>query len=186
MGKIVRSLLSFAREGGAEVGPVNMAEIIQDTLALTNAQLRKEGIQVLVDVKRELPSISANRQRIQQVLLNILANSRYALNRKYHGFHPDKIIEIRVEEMSQEGESFLRTTIHDRGTGIPRQIRQEIFTPFFTTKPVEEGTGLGLSICYGIVKEHRGSIRVESVEGHFTTMMVDLPVAASVWEHATA
>lgn len=184
--RIVKSLLSFARESTAEVAPVEMGEIIEETLALTAAQLRKEGIRVLVEVEKGLPPIMANRPRIQQVLLNIVTNSRYALNKKYHGFHKDKVIEIRAEEVKQEGESFLRTTIYDRGTGIPREVQSDVFNPFFSTKPVDEGTGLGLSISYGIVKDHRGSIQVESAEGQYTKMMVDLPVATHLREHATA
>jgi two-component system, cell cycle sensor histidine kinase and response regulator CckA len=184
--KIVKSLLSFARESSTEVGSVDIGPIIEDTLALTTAQFRKEGIQVLVDVRKGLPPITANRQRIQQVVLNILANSRYALNKKYGGFDKHKLIEIRAELIGSNGARMLRTTFYDRGTGIPRELQSEIFNPFFSTKPVKEGTGLGLSISYGIVKDHQGSIQVESVEGEYTKMMVDLPVATPSREHSTA
>jgi two-component system, cell cycle sensor histidine kinase and response regulator CckA len=184
--KIVKSLLSFARASGTEVGPVDIGPIIEDTLALTTAQFRKEGIQVLVDVRKGLPPIMANRQRIQQVVLNVVANCRYALNKKYGEFDKNKLIEIRAELIGSDGARMLRTTFHDRGTGIPWELQSEIFNPFFSTKPINEGTGLGLSISYGIVKDHQGNIQVESVEGEYTKMMVDLPVATHIREHATA
>ena len=106
--------------------------------------------------------------------MNILLNARYGLNKKYPGPHENKILEIYAEEVHVAGKPFARIIFKDYGNGISGDIIDKVMNPFFTTKPVGEGTGLGLSICYGIVKEHKGNLLINSVAGEFTEVIIEL------------
>jgi C4-dicarboxylate-specific signal transduction histidine kinase len=174
---IVSGLLSFARVRKEEKERVFVEEILGEALSLTESQMGKEGIRVLTSLPSVLPQIVANPQQIMQVFLNILSNARYALNEKYPGSHEDKILEILAEPAEGEGGPCVRMTFRDLGTGIPANLMDKVVAPFFTTKPGGKGTGLGLSICSGIVSDHGGNLSLESVEGEFTKVSVDLPAA---------
>jgi signal transduction histidine kinase len=173
---IVSGLLSFARVRKEEKEPAFVGNILDEALSLTQSQMGKEGIRVLTTVPSILPQIVANPQQIMQVFLNIISNTRFALNQKYPGRHEDKILEIRAEPAEGDGGPRVRITFRDRGTGIPANLMDKVIAPFFTTKPGGKGTGLGLSICAGIVSDHGGKLALESVEGEFTEVTVDLPV----------
>ena len=173
---IVRSLLSFARERKEEKAPVSISKILHEAITLTEAQIRKDGVKLNIHFPQDLPEITANQQQIQQVFLNLISNARYALNKKYPGAHEDKFLQIAGEKIVNDDSSYIRVTFHDQGTGIPDDILDKVMNPFFSTKPSGEGTGLGLSISHGIVKNHGGRIMIESSEGRFTTVMVDLPL----------
>jgi PAS domain S-box-containing protein len=174
---IVRSLLSFARERKEEKSESDVVKILRDTLALTDAQIRKEGIDLRLDIPARLAAIVANPQQIQQVFLNIVNNARYALNRKYSGQHPEKRLVIFCETISVDDEPYVRIVFYDQGIGISADIINKVFDPFFTTKPSGQGTGLGLSISHGIIKDHRGRMDLESAEGEFSRIIIDLPAA---------
>ncbi len=120
--------------------------------------------------------IVADFRQLQQVLLNLISNSRYALNARYPGFDAGKVIEISCLE-KKEGDHpvVYRITVKDYGTGLPQSILERLFEPFFTTKPPGEGTGLGISISYGIIKDHGGDLRVNSILDKYTEMIIELP-----------
>jgi len=172
---LVTNLLSFARDSKNEKSTCDINHIMLSTLALTEAQLRHDGILLKVDVPAGLPQVRGNLQQIEQVFLNVISNSRYALNRKFHGNHPEKELEIRAESLNINGLSGVRVSFHDRGTGIPAGIIDKITDPFFSTKPANVSTGLGLSISHGIITDHGGSIAFESIEGEYTKVVIDLP-----------
>jgi PAS domain S-box-containing protein len=173
---IVRSLLSFARGGKEKKRSVHINEILSDSLTLTEAQIRKSGIKLEMNIPPGLPPIIAQPQHIEQVFLNLINNACYALNRKYPEANNDKILEILAEQLSVDNTLHVRVIFNDHGTGIPAEIKDRIMDPFFTTKPGSEGTGLGLSISHGIINEHYGRIKIDSVEGKFTEVVIDLPV----------
>ena len=173
---IVKNLLSFARDQRMEHSLALPKDILADSLGLVEKQILKDGINLKVDVPDTLPKIRARSQQIQQVFLNILSNARYVLNEKFVGSHKDKILKIRGEAAKVDEQDIVRLTFYDSGTGIPRHILDKVCDPFFTTKPKGEGTGLGLSISYGIVKDHGGRLWLQSVEGEYTRVIVDLPV----------
>lgn len=173
---IVRSLLSFARERKEGKAPVSVTKILHEAITLTEAQIRKDGTNLKIHLPPDLPEIIASQQQIEQVFLNLISNARYALNKKYPGMHEDKHLEISGEKIVSDGSSYVRVTFHDKGTGMPGEILGKVMNPFFSTKPSGEGTGLGLSISHGIVRDHGGRILIESLEGRFTTVMVDLPL----------
>ncbi len=173
--RIVRGLLSFARQHYDEKSTVSLNEILDDTVMLTEAQLRNDGINVQIHVPENLGDIIASPSQIQQVFLNIISNARYALNLKFSGEHAEKVLSISCEDIIAEGSAYVRTIFYDRGTGIPDGVREKVLSPFFSTKPSGHGTGLGLSISHGIIKDHGGRIMIESEEGSYTRVIVDLP-----------
>lgn len=174
--RIVAGLLSFGRESKNEKKSFKVKDIIHDTLTLSTAQLKKDNIRVTLDLAESVPEIMVNAQQLQQVFINLISNSRYALNLKYSETHEDKKIEIECDACTINNSPFVRTIFTDYGPGIPEEIMDKVKKPFFTTKPSGQGTGLGLSISSGIIEEHGGLFSVESKEGEFTKVIIDLPV----------
>jgi two-component system, NtrC family, sensor kinase len=172
---IVKSLLSFAREGKEVREYIGIHEILTDTLALSAAQLRKDGIRLELDVSTELPRIFAHFQQIQQVFLNLINNARYALNQKFVNGNENKVLTISAAAVSRNNARVVKVTFMDQGTGIPADIIDKVFNPFFSTKPRGVGTGLGLSISHGIATDHGGEITIDSSAGNYTKIDVILP-----------
>ncbi len=173
---IVRNLLAFARQKEDLEDEIRIKDVIEDSLALLRYQLQKDGIHLIMDLNPDLPRIKCNPQQLQQVFINLLSNARYALNERYPTGSPDKRLEIRNFMISKNGKKYLRTTITDFGIGISQEDLGQIFDPLFTTKPPGKGTGLGLSISQGIISDHHGYLRIESVPGEQTVAIIDLPV----------
>jgi len=174
---IVKSLLSFARKRTEEKSVYTIPGILRDALLLTEAQILKESIKLKINMPEDLPEIVANSQQIQQVFLNVINNARYALNQKYQEQNEDKILEISGLETVIDGQQHARIIFHDKGSGIPADILDKVINPFFSTKPSGKGTGLGLSITHGIISDHDGNLKIESTEGEFTKIIIDLPAA---------
>jgi len=173
---IVKSLLSFARIRKEEKCLMPLHEIFSDTLSLTSAQIRKDGIHLTVDIPSKPIKIPVHPQQIQQVFLNLISNSRFALNQKYPGTHENKILEIKCDLIRIEGQRYVRIVFLDNGTGISANVIDKVVNPFFSTKPNRMGTGLGLSISHGIISEHGGKLLINSVEGDFTIITINLPM----------
>ena len=164
---IVQNLLSFARQRKPERHQVQVNQVIEETLALREYDLRANRIQVHRQLDPALPEISGDFHQLQQVILNILNNAVDAvLDAKRGG-------EIRLTTRVEKDN--LRIEITDNGPGVTNLHR--VFDPFYTTKPVGKGTGLGLSICYGIVKEHGGEIQAQNASPSGATFSVTLPLA---------
>ncbi len=175
---IVRSLLSFARdEEEKERHLVALDDIVRETLTLTEIQLKKDGILLDFQVQEDLPVIEGHFQQLQQVILNILNNARYALNQKFVGRHPGKRLCLTLEKRTLKDRSWLAFECVDFGTGIPEEILAKVKNPFFSTKPAGSGTGLGLTISHGIVTDHGGKLRLESSLGDYTKVTLLLPAA---------
>ncbi|WP_434384287.1 sensor histidine kinase [Melittangium boletus] len=112
-----------------------------------------------------------------RVLINVVDNALYAMAARHRADEPGYRPELTVRTQRVDGHVLVR--IRDNGTGIPADIVERIFNPFFTTKSPGEGTGLGLSISYDIVKRHQGELRVTSVPGQFTEFVIALPVPSA-------
>lgn len=173
---ITRNLLSFAREDGGELEPVDPVEIVKESLALVKHRLQRDGINLVTTLPPNTSLIIADFRKLQQVILNLVSNSRYALNARYPGFDTRKIIEITCGKEKDEDPPIYRIVVKDYGTGLPQSVLERLFEPFFSTKPPGEGTGLGLSISYGIIKDHGGNLRVNSILENYTEMIIELPL----------
>jgi signal transduction histidine kinase len=171
---IVKGLLSFARQDKQGHSAARMQDIVDGVLAITKATLRKDKIEIQLEIAPNLPQVSCRSQQIQQVILNLLTNARDALNQRHKGSAEEKVIKISIYQYENDGIAWVRTTIKDNGIGIPKDAMDKIFDPFFTTKPRDKGTGLGLSVSYGIVQEHRGKLTAESKPGKYTRFHLDL------------
>ena len=164
--EIVNSLLNFSRTSTTEFIEVDVGKAIQETLNLVEHQLRKSAIEVKFDLPSALPPVRGNPGKLQQVFLNLFLNARDAME-------AGGMLSIRVR--TEEG--FARIDVADNGQGIQPEHLARIYDPFFTTKAARKGTGLGLSVTYGIVREHGGTIEVESRWGAGSRFRVELPLA---------
>ena len=165
---VIRDLLLFSRKTGPTQTLVDINEMVELTLRLRGYGLRSAGIDVRVELDPTVPRVAGDSQRLQQVLLNLIINAEYALQRA-----DVKRLVVRSER-TRDGVALL---VQDSGPGIDEETRQRMFEPFFTTKPAGEGTGLGLSVSYGIVRAHGGFISVESAAELGTRFRVELPQA---------
>lgn len=180
--KTVKSLLSFAQNRGEAKRQIRLEEIVAACLDLSNSQLRKEGIQVELDLPADLPPVLVENQPIQQVLLNLISNARYALNEKYPPHHPSKLLIFKGRRHRTAAGEMIRLEVTDLGTGIPRHLIGRVMDHYFTTKPPDRGNGLGLSMSREVMSKQGGELHISSVEGESTTVTLDLPVATKKGE----
>jgi signal transduction histidine kinase len=165
-GDIVSGLLSFSRESPLEYKRINLNEILQSVIALTDHKLELQGIKLTQHLCNDPLWIRGDERRLEQCLLNVVFNAMEAM--------PEGG-ELKVMSGVDAAQKKVRIEIQDTGSGIQAQDLNHIFDPFFTTKEAGRGTGLGLSIAYGIVKNHGGKIRAESQVGKGSTFWVTFP-----------
>jgi signal transduction histidine kinase len=164
---IVENLRDFARLDEAEYKDVDLNAALRSTLETLRHELNQKGIGVQTGFQ-ELPIVACHPGKINQVFLNILLNAIQTSGREGR-------IEVRT---SRDGEDVVLVEIEDHGGGISPEHLPHIFEPFFTTKPVGGGIGLGLSVSYGIVRDHGGSLEVESAVGRGSLFRIRLPLRA--------
>lgn len=173
--QIINHVRIFSRDQDSEMlETVDLNEVIYDALSMVSKQYNNHNIKIKLKLSDSKCFTIGNKYRIEQVILNLLSNAKYAVEERQKLSKNDvytKIITIK----SFEENGHVVFEIEDNGTGIPKKNIDNIFDPFFTTKDVESGTGLGLSITYGIIKEMKGEISVESKSNEFTRMKVALP-----------
>lgn len=172
---IINHIRIFAREQGEiKFEKFDLNEVVSNSQLIINTQLKNKNIDVDLQLCQQQLFILGNKYRIEQALINLILNSRYAVDKKENesgNFNYRKKIIIRTSE--KNGSSVLE--VEDNGTGIEEELKAKVFEPFFTTKEPEHGTGLGLSIVYGIVQEHKGEVTVESEANEFTRFSISLP-----------
>src|SRR4051812_3594462 len=175
---IVKNMLQHSREGSGEHRSADINAIVDESLNLAyhGARAEKPGFSIVV--RRELdPSVGTADiypQEITRVLLNLISNGFYAATKRQE--QAGDAFEPTLSAMTKNLGDKVEIRIRDNGIGIPQEVRAKIFNPFFTTKPSGEGTGLGLSMSHDIiVKQHGGSIDVESSPGNFTEFRIVLP-----------
>lgn len=173
---IVRNLLAFSRHEKESHSPARIVDIVNDTLSLVHAIIRQDQISLTVDIPDDLPAIKCRSQQIQQVIMNLLTNARDALNQRYPGYDPDKIMKITARQFEMSGRRWIRVTVEDHGSGITDEVGARVFDPFFTTKDRSKGTGLGLSISHSIAADHHGDLLFESGSDQSTKFLLELPV----------
>jgi two-component system, NtrC family, sensor kinase len=170
--RIVQNLLTFARQHKAEKGPTGVNQVLDDTIELRNYELRVRGIDLMRDYDEKLPDTMADAHQLQQVFLNLLTNAEQAMEGMTRAAH-------RLTVRTRRAGDVIRIEIEDTGPGIPANLMERIFNPFFTTKPTGAGTGLGLSISLGIVRAHEGRIWAENLQGGGATFVIELPLVAA-------
>jgi PAS domain S-box-containing protein len=173
---IVKNLLQFSRHEKQTHSYASVYDIVGQTVSLINTVIKKDQIKLDIDMEEGLPDIKCRSQQIQQVLMNLLTNARDALNDKYPDYDENKVIGLGCRLFESSGRRWVRITVEDKGCGIPDDVRERMFEPFFSTKPKDKGTGLGLAISFGIVKDHHGKIDIETEPGEYTRFILELPV----------
>lgn len=176
--RIVHTMMDHSRGTSDALRLIDLNELTEENINLVYQSYRATHPDFQIQIEKQfdpdLPKIELYPHNIARVLINILSNAFYALNLKHREF-PDYEPQLRVSTNSSP--EFVEVIIRDNGPGIPAEMQQKIFTPFFTTKPVGMGnTGLGLSISYNIVvHEHHGKLKVTSNPGEFTQFEIILP-----------
>ncbi|MGB9615857.1 MAG: sensor histidine kinase [Desulfomonilaceae bacterium] len=163
--EITHKLLSFARKTDPTVKNVNLNELIEDVVALSEQRAKYTGVKINLHLSDDIPTVNVSPSEIQQVMLNLINNALDAMEKT------GGVIDIT----SRVNGRFVVVDVADNGPGIAKANLTRIFDPFYTTKPVGKGTGLGLSICYGIIKKMGGDITVNSAKGVGATFHVHIP-----------
>ena len=162
--EIANNLLKFSRVGGSEYSDLDVNRVISESLSLVEPMLKAAKITVNSQLKTSLPPVYGNAGKLQQVFMNLIMNARDAMPRGG---------ELTIATEAEN--STVHVEVSDNGVGIPADHLNKIFDPFFTTKATSRGTGLGLAVTYGIIREHSGSIQVDSVVGRGTTFRLEFP-----------
>lgn len=174
---IISNMLQFSRRSESRIAPTNIVEVVEKVLELAGKDynLKKRydfrNIKITRDFDADLPLVPCTETEIEQVLINLLLNSAWAMVDDNSQSKPEIIIRIKKEA------GHVRLEVEDNGPGMDNATRKRIFEPFFTTKPVGEGTGLGLSVSYMIItNNHGGTMMVESDPGRGATFIIRLPL----------
>jgi two-component system, NtrC family, sensor kinase len=180
---IVKNMLLHSRQGSGEHRPVDINAIVEESLNLAyhGARAEKPGFNISLErsLDPEAGEVDLFPQEITRVLLNLISNAFYAATKKKEkvdGVEYEPTVTATTRNL---GDS-IEIRVRDNGTGIPQEVKEKLFSPFFTTKPAGEGTGLGLSLSHDIiVKQHAGTIEVETEPGEYTEFRIVLPRGAA-------
>jgi signal transduction histidine kinase len=165
---IIQSLLKFSRESRKEeFEPIDVNSVLRETFIFIKHQLEKNGVKLVERLTESLPPINGQPNQLQQVFTNLILNGVQAM--------PGGGT-LTIHSRTKKDHQAVEISFTDTGLGISEENLDKIFEPFFTTKKVGEGTGLGLSVSYGLIKNHGGEIKVESIKGKGTTFTVILPI----------
>ena len=170
MNAITTRLRDFARGVKEQHQPVDLFEPIHDALFIMDHRLRHANIMVSQKIAMNHHWIVGDRNQMVQVFLNLFSNACDAMDTC-----ETRVLTVEVSPVIQGGVPYCCCTVKDTGTGISKANQERVFASFFTTKPRGKGTGLGLSIVSTIIREHGGTIRLESEEGKGTTFLILLP-----------
>ncbi len=170
MGELVSGLLQFSRRGEGQISTVDVRDELARAVDLVAHLLRRRSVTVAWELAPDTPIVYADRQKLRQVLLNLVTNASDAMPR-------GGTLTLRTAPAAlPDGQPAVAIEVADTGEGIPQENLAKIFEPFFTTKEEGKGTGLGLPICRRVVEEHHGSLHVASEVGIGTTVRIVIPV----------
>jgi|HubBroStandDraft_3_1064219.scaffolds.fasta_scaffold26634_2 signal transduction histidine kinase len=171
---LVVRFLDFARPSNLELRPAGISEIVDRAVEAASASIPNSGVKIERHYAPNLPEIPADPQLCEQVFVNLITNAMQAM--LAHEDSSEKTLRLSIGPESSHGESGVGVIVEDTGPGVPPELREQIFNPFFTSK--KDGVGLGLSIVAKIVDDHRGSIRLENNTPHGARFHVFFPQAA--------
>jgi signal transduction histidine kinase len=174
---VIKHVRDFARQSEPVLSRVKINDPVNDVFKVLGHQLKVHEVEVDLDLDPDIPAILAEHNRLEQVFINLVSNAIDAMDEK------DNRPEISNKEKRLTIKSFAENEhvcvkVTDTGIGMSEEVKNKIFEPFYTTKKVGKGTGLGVSISYGIVKDYRGDIEIESEVGKGTTFIIKFPQAA--------
>ncbi len=175
--KVIQNLLSFARKHSPKKEVIQVNDILEKTLGLTDYERRKNGVKIMRDLDPDLPETVGDPNQLQQVFLNIIINAQHAMM----DMPDERRITVRTRLKEKPGvssagtPSVIEIAFEDNGPGIPENVVKKIFDPFYTTKPKGKGTGLGLSVSFGIIRDHGGTIQVKPNEERGVTFYIEIP-----------
>jgi len=182
-GRMISKLLGFARKSKYEIVPLNLNDVVYDTIKLLERVIDK-SIEMTVELDSHLPLVQGDTNQIEQIVMNLMVNARDAMPRGGKIIVKTTVVDIKPGMVNIPvyilPAEYVVLSIADTGIGIPENIVNKIFEPFFTTKERGKGTGLGLSMVYGAIKEHKGYITVQSELGIGTGFTVYLPASHAV------
>jgi two-component system, NtrC family, sensor kinase len=173
--KIIQQLLGFARKKRPELKTLNFSTLLETTLDLLDYQIQRQGVKVVKEIEGLLPPVTGDPDQLQQVFSNLFLNAIQAM--------PDGgmlRLSVASKWISKEGfkwgrRPYIEVSIEDTGVGMEKEVLENIFKPFFTTKEGDKGTGLGLTVSHGIIQDHEGWIEVESRVGKGSLFKIYLP-----------
>ena len=169
-GTIIRRVHEFVRRSEPKRVPCSLNDVVDEALGLIEADARKRDIRISSSLAGGLPDIHADRVMIEQVLLNLIRNGMDAMA----GCAPERRRLLIQTGADAEG---VQVSVRDNGGGIPPEVADKLFAPFFTTKP--DGMGMGLNICRSIVELHHGRLWFEAAEGGGTVFILKLPAGGA-------
>ena len=177
-------MLLHSREGSGEHRAVDINNLVEESLNLAyhGARAEKQGFNITLERSFDPAAgeVDVFPQEITRVLLNLISNGFYAATKRKAEVGDGDGYEPTLSAATKDLGDRVEIRIRDNGTGIPPEVKDKMFNPFFTTKPAGEGTGLGLSLSHDIiVKQHAGSIGVDTEPGAFTEIKIVLPRAAA-------
>ncbi len=179
--ELVQQILLFSRQDRSEKKLMDVSRVIEDALKLIKVSL-PPNIEILANISGNLFPVFTNEIQIHQIVMNLCTNAYYAMKSAGGTLNVD-LTSVTIQEPDVKSfpemnpGQYIKLTVADKGCGIPKEMVERIFDPYFTTKPTGEGTGLGLSTIHGIIKDHGGNIKVYSEVGIGTTFNVFLPTA---------
>ena len=186
--RVVRSLATFAQHGGMKQGWHMPGSLVERVMDVRREALRAAGIAIDIACEPDLPALWADGPQLQQALLNLLLNAELALEgcgdpriviHTFLGRATDDVPPLLPEKQAAPAESpgapAIVIDVADNGIGLPDEVRERLFEPFVTTRPVGQGAGLGLATAYGIVAQHGGNMYAASAHGRGTTFRIVLP-----------
>ncbi|MBF0524791.1 MAG: PAS domain S-box protein [Deltaproteobacteria bacterium] len=174
--KIINQLRMFGRKTGEKKVNVQLNECIRGVFTVLGRQMEVNKVRVVLNLDENLPPVKGDLNRLEQVFLNIILNAKDAMDEKesrLKNYEYKKILTVSSYQISGK----IVVSITDTGIGMDSELKEKIFQPFFTTKPIGKGTGLGLSISFGIVSDYDGSIEVDSRPDQGTTFIILFPAS---------
>jgi signal transduction histidine kinase len=165
--EVIKKILLFSRQSQPDEGNVNLNKLIEEWVDFFTFRSKKNDIEMVLEMERDLPDIAGDASQINQVIINLVVNAIHAM--------PDG---GRLTIRTAGRNDAVTLEVEDTGIGIEADAMDKVFLPFFTTKDVDQGTGLGLSVVYGIVKEHGGTIALSSEAGKGTRFTIRFRKAA--------
>ena len=169
--RVTTSILTFGRQESLEAAAFDLGAVMRDVGEMVRKKAEIQSIDLGIDTEPESITVAGDVGKIRQVFLNLLNNASYAVAEKFAG-RPGGRLDFTARP---QGPDWILVEVRDNGPGMPKAVLDNIYTPFFTTKPPQKGTGLGLSVCYGLIASMGGSIDVETRPGEGTVFRITLP-----------